>query len=305
MCIIASIKSKQQISKATLKRCWENNPHGGGFMFTDGKKVHTHKEMNSFKRYYNAFLEKRQQHPNSNFVCHFRISTHGKINDTNCHPFNVNDRLAFVHNGIIRNAPISIEYSDTYMFNTTILQNLPTNFTTNVSILTLLKEYIGSGSKLCFLSSDNKLTYVNESLGQTDENGVWFSNGGYKEVKYYDAGGVRVGTYGQSYGGNTNSKVNNYYYGSNYKQSSMGFASAVIPNISENKNVGSKIDNIDWNNRLKNDKKIESDVITASKKYFSYEDNCTFCDKILSSYTEKNNGVCFRCEDKYTNEFSL
>lgn len=301
MCIIASIKSNQQISKSTLKRCWENNPHGGGFMFTDGKKVHTYKQMHSFKKYYNTFLDKRKQFPQSNFVCHFRISTHGKVNETNCHPFNVNDKLGFVHNGIIRNAPISHEYSDTYMFNATILQNLPTNFTSNVAILTLLKEYIGSGSKLCFLSSDNKLTYVNESAGEVDENGVWFSNGGYKQVRYYDAGGVRVNN-AQSYGGNTNSKVGTYYYGSNYKQSTMGFASAVIPNVSSN---NTKINNINWNDRLKNDKKIESDVVEASKKYFTYEDNCTFCDKVLSSYHEKNNGVCFKCEDRYANEWSF
>jgi predicted glutamine amidotransferase len=299
MCIIASIKSNQQISKSTLKRCWNNNPHGGGFMFTDGKKIHVYKEMSSFKRYYNTFLEKRQQYPESNFVCHFRISTHGKINDTNCHPFKVNDKLGFVHNGIIRNAPVSAEYSDTYMFNVTILQTLPSNFTSNVAMLTLIKEYIGSGSKLCFLSADNKLTYVNESAGQYDENGVWFSNGGYKEVKYYDAGGVRVGSYGQTWGNdykpsNTNSHV---------KQSSIGFASAVIPNVANNKNVGSKVNNINWNERLKSDTKVESDVFTYFSK--SYEECCCFCDKNLSTYTEKNNGVCFHCEDRYSKEYSL
>ncbi len=39
MCIIAAIPQGQQITKGTLKRCWENNPHGGGFMYSDGSKV--------------------------------------------------------------------------------------------------------------------------------------------------------------------------------------------------------------------------------------------------------------------------
>jgi len=305
MCIIASIKSNQQISKETLKRCWDNNPHGGGFMFTTGSKVETFKEMTSFKRYYRAFCEKRTAYPHSNFVCHFRISTHGKINETNCHPFNVNNKLGFVHNGIIRNSTVSPDYSDTYMFNEEILKQLPDNFTSNQAILDLLKEYIGSGSKLCFLASDNSITYVNHEAGQTDENGVWFSNGGYKETKYYDAGGTRVGTYGQSWGGGWADKT---YYGSNtkkdshkssYKQSSMGFASSVIPNVSKDS----------FESRIKTDTKIDREVVVVahgrSTDKYSYEDTCGFCDTSLTSYTEKTNGYCFKCEDKYTQEWSL
>jgi glutamine amidotransferase len=295
MCIIASIPQNKQISKATLKRCWENNPHGGGFMFTDGKKVHTHKEMSSFKRYWREFLNKREQYPQSNFVCHFRISTHGKINETNCHPFLVNDKLGFVHNGIIRNAPVSPDYSDTYMFNATILQNLPKDFMGNVSVLTLIKEYIGSGSKLCFLSSDNRITFVNESAGVWDD-GIWYSNSGYKENKYYDAGGTRVATYGTTYG--------NYkpYYGSNVKQSSFGFASAAFPPEPPKKKEP-KFKSYGFEDALKKDKIDECVIEFANSKdadKYTYDEHCAFCDKVLSTYNEKNNGYCHHCEDRYT-----
>lgn len=286
MCIIVSIPQNKQINKATLKRCWDNNPHGGGFMFTDGKKVHTYKEMSSFKRYWKEFLNKRQQYTESTFVCHFRISTHGKINDTNCHPFLVNDKLGFVHNGIIRNAPISPDYSDTYMFNATILRNLPKDFIKNVSILSLIKEYIGSGSKLCFLESDNKVTFINESSGIWD-NGIWYSNGGYKEHKYYDAGGTRV------------------YSNSNVigtaKQSTIGFGSSVLYNTSTKKET-SKFKKFDFQESLKKDK-IDTNVIDYvnsrwGNKY-TYDEHCGFCDKILTTYSEKSNGYCKHCEDRY------
>jgi hypothetical protein len=296
MCIIAAIPQGKQISKATLKRCWENNQHGGGFMYSDGKKIIIYKELTSFKRYYRAFIEAKEMYSKSAFVCHFRISTHGKVNEDNCHPFHVYDNLGFCHNGIIRNAPTSNDYSDTYMFNETILKMLPKNFLSNLSIMALIKEYIGSGSKLCFLSYDSKLTFVNESAGQWDD-GVWYSNGGYKEVKYYDRGGTRVGTYGTTYGGNS--------YGTNWKQGSVGFASAVIPNVSK-KSEPKKVSDIDWDMRLKSDKldrEVIDIAISKEADYYSYNSKCAFCDTHLHTYHEKQNECCIKCEDRYTNEW--
>ena len=305
MCIIALIPQQKQISKATLKRCWENNQHGGGFMFTDGKRVHTHKEMSSFKRYWNNFIDARNKYPKSVFVCHFRISTHGKINEDNCHPFKVNDKLGFAHNGIIRNAPTSSDYSDTYMFNVSILQHLPSNFLSNKSIIALIKEYIGSGSKLAFLSHDNKYTIVNESAGQWDENGVWFSNGGYKEVKYYDRGGTRVGTYGQSWGTSA--------YNTSYHQSQIGYANVVTHNLNAKPKpkpieVPSKND-WDFVDRIQNDKKIDSEVVNVAKSViadrYAYDTKCMFCEQTLSTYIEKQNEVCYACEDAYERSWHL
>lgn len=193
MCIIAAIPQGQQITKGTLKRCWENNPHGGGFMYSDGNKVIVHKEMVSFKRYWKAFHEAKTTYTNSSFVCHFRISTHGKINETNCHPFLVNKNLGFAHNGIIYNAPRSDNFSDTYMFNETILKMIPNNFLNNTAMIAMIKEYIGNGSKLAFLNTKHEITIINESAGVWDD-GVWYSNSGYKATKYFDYGGTKVGS---------------------------------------------------------------------------------------------------------------
>ena len=296
MCIIAAIPQDKQITKATLQRCWNNNPHGGGFMFTDGKAIQIFKEMSSFKRYWKAFINARELHPKSSFVCHFRISTHGKVNETNCHPFLVNKKLGFVHNGIIRNAPLSNDYSDTYMFNEHILQNLPTNFLENQSIVSLIKDYIGSGSKLAFLSHDNKISFVNEKAGTWDE-GIWYSNGGYKEAEYFDRGGQRVGTYGSvwSGGGGTNSsKGSSYSYASSkgsYRQGNMGFASAAFPSVNE------KVKNIDWDKKLKEEKLdtnvgayAKSDCCDAVGYKRKYDEKCGGCDKVLKGCTEKQHG---------------
>ena len=268
MCIIAAIPSNQQVTKSTLRRCWENNPHGGGFMFTDGKKVQTFKEMSSFKRYWKAFTDAKSNNPESAFVCHFRISTHGRINETNCHPFLVNSKLGFAHNGIIRNAPVHDDYSDTYMFNEHILKPLADGFLNNAAIVSLIKEYIGSGSKLAFLSSDNKITLINEKAGEWSD-GVWYSNGGYKEPKYYDAGGTRISTDAYSGGG---------WYGSNYKgqatQGRFGFASAVV--------------------------KEEKKAPVFSSYADRYSQSCVMCGCKLHTYKEKHEELCTRCVDKYS-----
>jgi hypothetical protein len=300
MCIISAIPQGKQISKATLQRCWNNNQHGGGFMFTDGKRVQTFKELTSFKRYWKAFTEARALHPDSSFVCHFRISTHGKIDETNCHPFLVNNQLGFAHNGIIRNAPVSPNFSDTYMFNATILQNLPKSFLDNHATMSLIKEYIGSGSKLAFLTHDNRIVLVNEKAGEWDENGVWFSNSGYKEWGYYDRGGQRVGTYGSTWGDTT------------YKQSSMGFASAVIPNYSSVGKSSSKVNDIDWDKKLKS-AKFDKEIINHAKSPCcdafdvskTYDEKCGFCDNTLKGHYEKTSGYCLRCEERYANEWAF
>jgi hypothetical protein len=165
----------------------------------------------------------------------------------------------------------------------------------------LIQSYIGAGSKLAFLDTANSITIINESAGVWDE-GIWYSNGGYKESKYYDAGGVRVGTYGTTWG------TNKVFYGSNVKQTAkqttIGFASSAIPNVNGNKNVGSKFKDVDWDAKLKT-KQVDTDVVaTALSSYADkYTIKCNWCDSKLSTYYEKNNECCNSCSDRYANDW--
>ena len=309
MCIIAAIPNDKIISKETLQRCWDNNPHGGGFTYTDGKKVQVVKEMFSFKAYWKQFTQKREEFPQSSFVCHFRISTHGKINEANCHPFKVSDKLSFCHNGVIRNSPLSEDFSDTVMFNVTILKNLPENFLTNQATKALIREYIGGGSKLSFLTWNNELHFINEEAGSWD-GGIWYSNNGYKAWGYYDRGGVQVTAIDNCEvpkKGKSKPVFATYEaYESRTKQKSLGFASAAFPPIYAKKKEPQKIQNTNWVERLKTDKKIEADVVGLSDRIFnSYNSSCSFCDKNLPTYYEKTNLCCTSCADKYERDYRL
>lgn len=192
MCIIIAVPSGKNVSKQTIKRCWQNNPDGGGFMYNKDSKVKVFKELNSFNRYYKEYTRAKEENGKSAFVLHFRISTHGVINETNCHPFLVSPSLGFAHNGIISAAPYSKNFSDTFMFNETILKQLPSGFLGKKVYTDLLTNYIGYGSKLAFLDFKGNITLVNESAGVWDE-GIWYSNKGYNYAKYYDVGGTKVG----------------------------------------------------------------------------------------------------------------
>jgi hypothetical protein len=191
MCIAILNTKGVTLKKELLNNCWKNNGDGAGMLFSNGEYMETIKEMSDFELFYQKYLDVRKQYSKSNIVLHFRISTHGKVNETNCHPFLVDDNLGFVHNGMIYDVPTSPDFSDTYMFNEVILKKIKPGFEYDENILDMLELYIGSGSKLIFLNSDDDFAIVNEKAGHWNL-GCWFSNSSYKQVNdWVDFGGIK------------------------------------------------------------------------------------------------------------------
>lgn len=208
MCIAIINPSNKTLTKETLNNCWLNNDDGAGFLYIQDGKLKAFKEMKSFNKFFNKYMNVKKSCPESNIVLHFRISTHGVVNKTNCHPFFVNNDLGFVHNGVIYGVKEDPRFSDTYMFNKTILKNLPASFEQNETIMDLLQDFIGNGSKLAFLDSSNNYYLVNEEAGHWND-GCWFSNHSYESVSaYVDYGGTKV------YRGYNNSRSGYSSYGS-------------------------------------------------------------------------------------------
>tara|TARA_R110000868_G_scaffold344082_3_gene605070 strand:+ start:758 stop:1501 length:744 start_codon:yes stop_codon:yes gene_type:complete len=193
MCI-AILNTKNTLSKETLQQCWKSNPDGAGMIYTNNGQIKTFKEMTDFDKFYKEYAKQRKANKGSNFVLHFRIATSGKIDKTNCHPFNVNKNLAFVHNGMISIDPMNVNVSDTYTFNELILKKLPSTFLNNHAITELIESYIGY-SKLIFLDADNEVSILNESLGHWDAQNNWYSNNSYEcsynKVKAFKAPGYK------------------------------------------------------------------------------------------------------------------
>jgi hypothetical protein len=183
MCI-AILNRKATLTKKTFRNCWDANPDGAGLCYFDGERVQIFKELKSYKLFFNEYSNVRKKFPDIDIAIHFRIATHGRVNLTNCHPFRINKRAGFIHNGMINNLERSADFSDTYLFNETILKKLPANFTNNGALLELIGGYIGA-SKLVIINGPVSVI-VNEDFGHWD-GGNWYSNKSYQDRPVYKA----------------------------------------------------------------------------------------------------------------------
>lgn len=190
MCIAIFKPAAESISDEILKTCYQNNSDGCGFAYvnTDNngvKKIIVKKTMD-----FEVFL--RQYHravrvaPDSAFLIHFRIRTHGTTDVFNCHPFMVDDNHVFVHNGIIRGMRYDAKKSDTQMFNEDYLQQLPDGWMFSNGITKLIENTIDF-NKIVVMDIDENVNIYNEKKGEWS-NRVWYSNNGYKPRSYVRQG---------------------------------------------------------------------------------------------------------------------
>jgi hypothetical protein len=130
---------------------------------------------------FDAFYEAYKPVEDCQAIVHFRIKTHGPIDLTNCHPFNINETFGFAHNGIISGFG-DAKVSDTIVFNEEVLQPLVKKYGTDVmfepAIKLLIEAKIGY-SKLIFLDNEGSWDIFNEHKGVWDH-GIWYSNTSYK-----------------------------------------------------------------------------------------------------------------------------
>ncbi len=190
MClIITKLDKEHPVPDNHIENSVHSNSNGAGVAYVkDGrvvidKIVGSVEELLKFSRDYNNKLDR--------YVMHHRLTTHGATNVENAHPFVVLSKddgdpidLVMVHNGIINTLDCGgyrnkEGASDTSKFVSLylqpILKKFPTLYELDVFRDAWCPEFIGSGSKLVFLDSNDKIYYVNAKAG-TGLNGVWYSN---------------------------------------------------------------------------------------------------------------------------------
>lgn len=194
MCVICHLPTGTEISENELRNCWVNNDDGGGYMFVDDNGHINIKKYMKYDQYAERFKQDFNKFAGRTpFVLHFRIGTDGVNNIKNVHPFQVNSKLAFCHNGILPCRPEhKDERSDTRIFNDKFLSQLPKDFLRYPGITNLIRGYIGSSyggaNKLAFLDSDKNVVILNKHLGE-DSEGRWFSNNSFREYNHYGSYG--------------------------------------------------------------------------------------------------------------------
>lgn len=177
-----------------LKRCWNENPNGGGYCIAHNGIVSGSKGYMSFKR----FLSVLHKNINADMpaLIHFRLATHGSINGSATHPFplsrseNALNALSWesdcgiIHNGIVPGYGDSIKgkISDTQHY---IKDFLAIDFIRNRLQTSKIQKLVEnmSFSKWAFLYGSGETVLIGTWI---NDNGIWYSNTGYLPSKWND-----------------------------------------------------------------------------------------------------------------------
>lgn len=183
MCVAILQPAGQQISNTRFDRCWKRNKDGGGFAFPDKQgNVLVSKGYFDLKQMRKAYRQAVKENPDVPFVVHFRIATQGTLDESNTHPFSINNGLVMAHNGHITGWG-NKELSDTHQFVLKVLARLPEGFHRDPVMQELIRGYL-HGDKVVFLDAAGQFVIVNEKLGHWD-NGIWYSNTSFRKPKPY------------------------------------------------------------------------------------------------------------------------
>lgn len=183
MCVIVYQPRGANLSRNTLKTCFENNPDGAGYMFSRNMKLQIRKGFFAFRKLWQSYRSDLAQNPESNFVIHCRIATHGKTNNHNCHPFRVGN-IGVAHNGILWDMPKNEEASDTAMFCREVLKKLSPGWFYSRGQRILLDNYAAKhSSKFVFMDKKGNVWIANKGTGIWMD-GIWYSNSTFAATSY-------------------------------------------------------------------------------------------------------------------------
>lgn len=182
MCVIIHKPKGVDLPEAHIRKAATANSHGYGILWYDQKDriVKAHKQA-EYK--IEDVIKQVAELKDTEVLLHFRIKTHGSVNDDNCHPFKVLDKgdtgmeMWLMHNGVIHKAKTEGDETDTMAFNREmlipVLKHKP-GILREEAFQKFAGEYIGH-SKLAFMFGKGETVIVNKDKG-TERGGCWYSN---------------------------------------------------------------------------------------------------------------------------------
>jgi len=185
MCLLIAITKGGEVTDSQLEYAAINNPDGFGWAVHTGEHLIRFRSMD-IDEAITEWRFIRKFYPDALGLWHLRWATHGTVDLSNCHPFEIGHdaRMMVAHNGVL---PIKADKgrSDTRILAEDKLDAIDPTWIDDPTMIDSLESYLG-GSKLVILSSHPRtrkdLYILNESFGDW-EDGVWFSNGSYKPSK--------------------------------------------------------------------------------------------------------------------------
>ena len=199
MCLIILANDIKSLSMEDLKIAYKRNSEGFGVMYLNKNKEFISDKFvpNKFTEVENFFNLHKEQI--NRMAIHFRLTTEGKTNKKNCHPFisykSDNRIIGMMHNGA--RLPINLTHkncSDTWHYNHYLLKP---RFLKNPNKILETKfqkalSYHINSDKMIFLDSQSeKFIIINENLGNY-KGANWFSNDywnipkfNFSKINYY------------------------------------------------------------------------------------------------------------------------
>jgi hypothetical protein len=164
-----------------LQNGFEHNPQGSGFMYAQDGKLIIKKGFFTFEEF---LAEYSQVPPECPAAIHFRLATHGLIDEGNCHPFSVSEDVGLIHNGVIPGFGME-HLSDTRHYAEIYLHELfkcfkkgSINFSPDSTFAQILRWTIfktSSENRIILLKNNGDFLICGENRGKWIDD-VWYSN---------------------------------------------------------------------------------------------------------------------------------
>lgn len=163
------------------------NDDGHGFAIVVGSRVRVFHSM-SADQTVTRFEKMRRAHPEGPALFHSRWATHGRVDESNCHPFKVGGdrKTVLAHNGVLSGEAIPRKgdpRSDTKKYAQDIF---PVRFARGMDSEAGRKAHeawLGSYNKVAVITANpayaKSLYILNESKGIWSKDGNWYSNSDY------------------------------------------------------------------------------------------------------------------------------
>jgi len=183
MCLIitgtsAKIRSTLLNTHGMLSDIYTSNPDGIGIMYATTKGLKVTKVLPKSVADATQFIS-RLPTDDRELAIHFRWTTHGHTDLTNCHPYDVvKGYVGMMHNGVLHTGNAADKAkSDTWHFINDYLASPVAEHPTlvhNEKFLDMIAEFIGD-NRFVFMDGEGKMSHVNKDQG-IEHDDLWFSN---------------------------------------------------------------------------------------------------------------------------------
>lgn len=182
MCLLINKPANTTFSKNFYEGVFKKNEDGLGVMYAENGRVVVKKILPKTFEDVEAFI--RDEVDGRECSLHFRMQTHGDVDLTNCHPYQVISadegyELWLMHNGVLHTDNKKDQTkSDTWHYINDYLRPMllanPTFFLTE-AFKEVVGAHIGSGNKFVLMDYMGNVVTVNKDEGVEYE-GAWLSN---------------------------------------------------------------------------------------------------------------------------------